>query len=554
MDQRASRRATGMSRHSTRQLLAFRHPVTKLQCAMIGCPKPQLAAPIRNSLCYPPLQAFPNVSSWIPAHRRLRVHMPLQHQCKTGNDSANGPVAGEPQSDDNVEFPNVWECVPGPACGRRKLFPRRSSTVGKCPALVGERGLIQSKTLGREVSSAMALSVSKLIQALEPSATMAMAAKAKELKASGRTVYDLSLGEPDFPTPEHICQAAIEAMKAGHTHYTVASGIPELKRAVVDQYRGRYGLSYPPQYVVISNGAKHAIHNALVAVLNPGDEVIIPAPYWVSYSELVKLTGAVPVIVPTEESNGFKLTPEVLQAAITPKTRMLLLCTPSNPTGTMYSRQELEGLARVVLDTDLVVLADEIYDRLTYTSEPFASFPTVCPGLQERTILINGVSKTYAMTGWRIGWAIAPNKDIAEAMASLQSQETSNPCSISQYAALAAITGPQDCVETMRREFERRKNFVAERLAKIPGVSCAPMEGAFYAFVNISRHLGKRYNGTVVDNSSQWCLELLSQKGVATVMGSAFGAEGYVRLSFAAATEELARALDLIDEFIREAK
>ncbi|MGB9688788.1 aminotransferase class I/II-fold pyridoxal phosphate-dependent enzyme, partial [Thermogutta sp.] len=185
----------------------------------------------------------------------------------------------------------------------------------------------------------MVLSVSKLIQALEPSATMAMAAKAKELKASGRTVYDLSLGEPDFPTPEHICQAAIDAMKAGHTHYTVASGIPELKRAVVEQYKARYGLSYPPQHVVISNGAKHAIHNALVAVLNPGDEVIIPAPYWVSYSELVKLTGAVPVIVHTDESNGFKLTPEAFRAAITPKTRMLLLCTPSNPTGTMYSRQ-----------------------------------------------------------------------------------------------------------------------------------------------------------------------------------------------------------------------
>lgn len=400
----------------------------------------------------------------------------------------------------------------------------------------------------------MATTLSRLIQGLEPSATMAMAAKAKELKAGGRTIYDLSLGEPDFPTPDHICRAAIEAMKAGHTHYTVASGIPELKRAVVESYKRRYGLSYPAQNVVISNGAKHAIHNALAATLDPGDEVIIPAPYWVSYSELVKITGAVPVIVPTDEANGFKLTPEGLRRVLTPKSKMLLLCSPSNPTGTMYSRKELEGLAEVVLDADLLVLSDEIYDQLVYSGEPFVSFPTVRPGLQERTIIINGVSKTYAMTGWRIGWAIAPDKELAEAMGALQSQETSNPCSISQYAALAALTGPQDCVEKMRREFERRRNFVAERLARIPGISYPTMDGAFYAFVNISRYLGKRYNGQVVDNSSQWCLELLSQKGVATVMGSAFGTEGYARLSFAASMEDLAKALDLIEEFLREAR
>ncbi len=400
----------------------------------------------------------------------------------------------------------------------------------------------------------MTVHVSRLLQTLEPSATLAMAAKAKELKAKGQKIYDLSLGEPDFATPEHICQAAIEAMRAGHTHYTVASGIPELKQAVVDQYKKRYGLTYSPQQVVISNGAKHALHNAFTATLNPGDEVIIPAPYWVSYSELIKLTGAVPVIVPTEESSGFKLSAAQLRQALTPRTRMLLLCTPSNPTGTFYTKSELEGLADVVLDADLTVVADEIYDQLIYTAEPFTSFPTVRPGLQERTIVINGVSKTYAMTGWRIGWAIAPNLEVAKAMGDLQSQETSNPCSVSQYAALAALTGPQDCVEAMRREFEKRRDYVTQRIAKLPGVTAAPMQGAFYAFINISQYLGKRYGDVLVENSSQWCLELLAQKGVATVMGSAFGAEGYARLSFATSMETLAAAFDQIEAFLHEAK
>lgn len=400
----------------------------------------------------------------------------------------------------------------------------------------------------------MSVTVSRLLQTLEPSATLAMAAKAKELKAKGQTVFDLSLGEPDFATPEHICQAAIEAMRAGYTHYTQPSGIPELKQAIVDQYKRRYGLTYSPQQVVVSNGAKHALHNVFTTILNPGDEVIIPAPYWVSYSELIKLTGAVPVIIPTEEASGFKLRAEQLRQALTPKTRVLLLCTPSNPTGTFYSRRELESLADVVLDANLTVVADEIYDQLVYLAEPFASFPTVRPGLQERTVLINGVSKTYAMTGWRIGWAIAPNLGVAKAMGDLQSQETSNPCSISQYAALAALNGPQECVQIMRQEFARRRDYVAQRLASIPGTTFAPMQGAFYAFVNISQHLGKQYGGVLVENSSQWCLELLAQKGVATVMGSAFGAEGYARLSFAASVDTLAVALDRIEAFLGDAR
>ena len=397
----------------------------------------------------------------------------------------------------------------------------------------------------------MPLKISRIVNALEPSATLAMAAKAKELKASGKTVYDLSLGEPDFTTPQHICDAAVAAMKAGHTHYTVASGIPELKKAVVETYQKMYGLGYEPAQVTVANGAKHALHNAVTATLDPGDEVIIPAPYWVSYAELVKLTGAKPVIVQTEESNDFKITPEQLKAAITPNTRMFLLCSPSNPTGSLYSPQELELLADIVIENDLIVLADEIYDRLVYSGSTFASFPTVRPGLQDRTILINGVSKTYAMTGWRIGWSIAP-AIVAKKMGELQSQETSNPCSISQYASIAALLGDQKCVADMHAEFEKRRDYVQSRIDEIPGLSCPTMGGAFYAFFNIKQHLGRKYNGVQIDTSEQWCLELLAQKNVATVMGSSFGTEGYVRASFAAGDDVLKNAFDRIRDFVTE--
>ncbi|MDO4586704.1 MAG: pyridoxal phosphate-dependent aminotransferase [Planctomycetia bacterium] len=396
----------------------------------------------------------------------------------------------------------------------------------------------------------MTIKLSNIVQAMQPSATLAMSAKAKELKAQGETVYDLSLGEPDFTTPDHICQAAFEAIKAGKTHYTVASGIPELKKAVVEEYKNRCGLEYKPTQCVVSNGAKHALHNAFFCTLNPGDEVIIPAPYWVSYAELVKLSSAIPVIVQTQESDNFKLTPEKFRAAITPKTKMLLLCSPSNPTGSMYSGEELDALADIVLEKNLMVLADEIYDRLVYGNHKFVSFPTLRDGLQDRTILVNGVSKTYAMTGWRIGWTLAPDH-VAKKMASLQSQETSNPCSISQYAALAAISGDQSCVQKMLAEFAKRRDYVAQRIADIPGLSCPEMGGAFYAFFNVKEHLGRKYNGVQVDNSEQFCLTLLAQKKVATVMGSAFGTEGYARASFATSMQNLEAAFDRIAEFVQ---
>src|SRR5262245_8849502 len=395
----------------------------------------------------------------------------------------------------------------------------------------------------------MPIAISRIIQALEPSATLAMAAKAKELKAAGRTVYDFSVGEPDFNTPQHICDAAVKAMQAGQTHYTVASGIPELKAAVVKQYRQTHGVEYQPSQVIVSNGAKHSLHNVLTVLCDPGDEVIIPAPYWVSYAELVKLASGKPVIVETEEANNFKLTPEQLQAAITPRTKVLLICSPSNPTGSMYSPDELGALADVVIERNLTVISDEIYERLVYPGHKFASFATMRPELPQRTILVNGVSKTYAMTGWRIGWTISP-VNVAKAMADLQSQETSNPCSVSQYAAVAALNGPQECVTQMLREFTKRRQFVLEQIKSIPGLSCAEMGGAFYAFINIKHYLGRKYGSAKVADSAQWCQTLLEQQNVATVMGSAFGAEGYCRVSFATSMENLQAGFERIRSFL----
>lgn len=397
----------------------------------------------------------------------------------------------------------------------------------------------------------MSLATSRIVDALEPSATIAMAAKARELKSTGKTVYDFSIGEPDFATPEHICAAAVAAMKAGHTHYTASGGIAELKRAVADAYRARHGLEYKPEQVVISSGAKHSLHNAFTSLCNAGDEVIIPAPYWVSYAEQVKLAGGVPVIVETAEQDDFKLKPAQLQSAITPRSKVLLLCSPSNPTGSMYSPAELAALADVAIERDLGVISDEIYERLVYGDNKFASFATVRPGLADRTVIVNGVSKSYAMTGWRIGWTLSPLK-LAKAMDNLQSQETSNASSVSQYAALAALTGPQQCVDDMLAEFARRREFVKQRIARLPGLSCSSMSGAFYAFINISAHLGRKYGGVQVNDSAAWCLELLSQKNVATVMGSAFGAEGYARLSFATSMANLEAGLDAIEEFLKQ--
>jgi aspartate aminotransferase len=392
------------------------------------------------------------------------------------------------------------------------------------------------------------LHLARRMRALEPSATLAMAAKASAMTASGIDVIDLSVGEPDFPTPPHICRAAEEAIRTGKTKYTPAAGIPALKKAVADDYSRRTGLAVTPAQVIVSNGAKHSLHNVFTALIDEGDEVIVPTPYWVSYAELVKLAGGVPVLVETRIEDDFKLSPAALTAAITPQTRMLLLCSPSNPTGVVYSAAELGALADVAIERDLSVVSDEIYDQLVYDGRESVSFPTLRPGLADRTVVVAGVSKTYSMTGWRIGWTIAP-EPLSKAIANLQSQETSNPASISQHAAVAALTGPQECVAEMRQAFEKRRNLVVERLRTIPGVRLPEIGGAFYAFFDIRAPLSKM-KAAGITTSAQWCEALLERHHVATVAGSAFGAEGHVRMSFAASEEKLARGLERIASFL----
>ena len=395
--------------------------------------------------------------------------------------------------------------------------------------------------------------ISKLAASVQPSATLAAAAKARQLKAEGIHVFDFSLGEPDFPTPEHICRAAFKAMQDGHTHYTPASGIPELRAAIARLYQKEYGLRCTADQVIVSNGAKHSIHNALAATCGPGDEVIIPSPYWVSYSDLVQMTGASYVLVPTSQESGFKMSPAQLRAALTPRTRLVMLNSPSNPTGTVYSRQELEALADIALEAGIAVLSDEIYERLVYGDARATCFATLRPGLAERTITISGVSKSYAMTGWRMGWTVGP-AHVIKAMGNVQSQQTSNPSSISQYAALAALEGDQDCVEKMRREFEARREIVCRRLSAMPGIVCPVPGGAFYAFFNVAAYFGRSLGGKKVNDSAGFCQAALEAAHVNLVQGSAFGAEGYCRLSFAASREQLNGGLDRLEQLLRESK
>ena len=395
----------------------------------------------------------------------------------------------------------------------------------------------------------MILTLAERSHAIAPSATLAMAAAARRLKGEGVAVLDFALGEPDFPTPENIQEAAIRAMKAGHTHYTPPAGMPELKNAIAKHYTEHHGLPTTPDQVVVSNGAKQSLHNALMALCGPGDEVVIPAPYWVSYSDLVKLTGATPVVVECGESEGFKISPEKFLEFVTPRTKLLMLNSPSNPTGVVYSRAELEALADAVLKTNAGVLSDEIYEQLCYGDAKPTCFATLKPGLAERTITISGVSKTYAMTGWRIGWSVGPLA-VTKFMGDIQSQETSNPCSVSQWAALEAITGPQDSVKQMHAEFTKRREYVLGRIATLPGVTCLPAGGAFYAFMNVSSHFGRTLGGTLVNDSTSFCLTALAKAHVALVMGSAFGAEGYARLSFATDLETLRKGFDALEEFL----
>jgi aspartate aminotransferase len=393
------------------------------------------------------------------------------------------------------------------------------------------------------------LPISKMAAAVQPSATLAAGAKARQLKLEGKTVYDFSLGEPDFNTPKHICDAGYKAMLDGHTHYTAAAGIAELRGAIVRWYKKTYGYDFTPEQVVVSNGAKHSLHNALAATVGPGDEVIIPTPYWVSYSDLVQMTGAAYSLVKTTEANGFKLTPAQLRAAVTPRSRLVMLNSPSNPTGSVYTRAELEALADIALEKNLGVISDEIYEQLVFGSAKATCFATLRPGLADNLITISGVSKSYAMTGWRMGWAIAP-LHVAKAMGNVQSQETSNPSSISQYAALAALDGDSACVETMRKEFEARRDLVCKRLNDLPGIRCPIPDGAFYAFFNVESYFGKTLRGHLITDSTSFCAAALATVHVNLVQGAAFGAEGYVRLSFATSREQINKGIDKLAEFL----
>jgi aspartate aminotransferase len=402
----------------------------------------------------------------------------------------------------------------------------------------------------RTDGSAFMLPISKMAQAVQPSATLAAGAKARQLRTEGKTIYDFSLGEPDFNTPRHIADAAHRAVLEGHTHYTPATGIPELRSAIARFYKKSYGLEVSAEQVVVSNGAKHSLHNALAGTVGPGDEVIIPSPYWVSYSDLVQMTGASYKLVATAAANQFKMTPAQLRAAITPRSRLVMLNSPGNPTGSVYTRAELEALADVALEAKLGVISDEIYEKLVYGDARATCFATLRPGLAESTITISGVSKSYAMTGWRIGWAVAPLV-VSKAMGNVQSQETSNPCSVSQHAALAALDGDQACVEEMRREFQARRDLVCRRLSELPGIVCPIPDGAFYAFFNVSAHFGKTLQGRKITDSASFCQAALETVHVNLVQGSAFGMEGYVRLSFATSREIINKGIDKLADFLR---
>ena len=388
--------------------------------------------------------------------------------------------------------------------------------------------------------------LSDRLQRLAPSATLAMSQKSSEMKAQGIDVINMSVGEPDFNTPDHIKEAAKKAIDDNYSRYSPVPGYADLRKAIVEKLKNENGLDYTVNEVLVSNGAKQSVCNTVMALVNPGDEVIIPAPYWVSYPQMVKLAGGTPVIVEAGFEQNFKMTHEQLEAAITPKTRLLILCSPSNPTGSVYTKEELAGLAEVIKrHDDLFVLADEIYEHINYVGhhESIAQFP----GMKERSIIVNGVSKAYAMTGWRIGYIAAPEW-IVKGCNKLQGQYTSGPCSVSQKAAEFAYTQSQECVEQMRQAFERRRNLIVKLAQDIPGLEVNVPQGAFYLFPKCSSFYGKSYESTTINNSSDLALFLLEKGHVATVGGDAFGDPDCFRMSYATSDENIIEAMRRIKE------
>jgi aspartate aminotransferase len=385
------------------------------------------------------------------------------------------------------------------------------------------------------------------IALIKPSPTLTIQAKANALKAAGRDIIGFGAGEPDFDTPQNIKQAAVRALDAGFTKYTPVGGIDELKDAVIAKLKRDNGLTYKRSEIVISCGAKHAIFNVVQVMFEEGDEILIPSPYWVSYTDIVYLSGAKPVVITTNAGDGFKLQPSQLEAAITPRTRAIIISYPSNPAGVCYSLPELEALAEVIVRKGIRVISDDIYEKILYDGQPFYTLASLGDKLKEISIVINGVSKTYAMTGWRIGYA-AGNEEIIAAMTKYQSQNTSNPTSIAQKAAVEALNGDQESVAMMLREFQKRRDVIVARLNAVPGVTCLNPQGAFYVFPNVSAYYGRSFGGKTIANSAEMATYLLDESNVALVPGADFGHDDHIRLSYATSMEQIEKGVERIRE------
>lgn len=396
------------------------------------------------------------------------------------------------------------------------------------------------------------MELSRKALCIKPSSTMAISSKATQLKAEGKDIVTFGVGEPDFDTPEHIRKAGIAAIESGKTRYTAAAGIPELRQAVCDKLKHDNDLEYEPAQVIISNGAKHSLMNVFMAILNDGDEVIIPAPYWLSYSEMVKIAGGEPVIIHTKKENQFMLTREELEQAYTKKTKAVVLTSPSNPTGMVTSYEDLKMIADFAVEKDIFVISDEIYEKLIYDeNKKHISIASLGKEIYERTIVINGVSKSYAMTGWRIGYAAAP-LEVAKLMGSLQSHMASNPNTIAQMATLAALNGSQDCVAEMCVEFKKRRDYIFEREEAIPLIQALKPEGAFYLFVDVSKTYGKKHEGVEINSAADFATVLLDKKFVAVIPCADFGMPDYIRLSYATSMELIKKGMDRLGEMIEE--
>lgn len=394
------------------------------------------------------------------------------------------------------------------------------------------------------------MNFSSKAERISPSITLALDAKAKKLRADGVDVIGFGAGEPDFNTPSNIQDAAIAAIKEGKTKYTTTSGIQELKEAIVDKFKNDNNLSYSASQIIVSTGAKQCLANAFQAILNPGDEVIIPVPYWVSYPELVKLSDGIPVFVEAKEQDGFKYTIDALKRAITDKSKAIIINSPNNPTGTVYTKDELAEIAEFSKQNNLIIISDEIYEKLIYCDEKHISIAELSQDSYERTIVINGLSKSYAMTGWRIGYAAAGNEKIIKLMTNIQSHVTSNPNSVTQYASVEALSGNQNTIEYMVGEFRKRRDYMVQRINRMKHVSCLMPSGAFYVMINISKVLNMNYEDKPIGTSLKFSELLLDRERVAVIPGSAFGVDNYVRLSYATSIENIEKGLDRIQHFL----